>query len=125
MRAEGLIGTVRKGCDIMSPPNYWARLRPPVRGTATFRGNTPRSPLRSLWLEGGVVTDRGVKVGSPAAAVRRVYPRAQVVNTRPGDPLQFSAITIVRKGKWRMWFLLDQPGGRVEAISVPGPEFCE
>jgi hypothetical protein len=123
LRASRLIGAVRKGCDISSPPDYWAHLRAPLRGTATFRGNSPGARLVFLYLQSGVVTGGGIRVGSSGAAVRRAYPQAHKEKSEPPDPLQVDAFTVVRAGKIRMWFSMDR--GRVKSISIPGPEFCE
>lgn len=125
VRRAKLIGRVRPGCELVRPRPYWARLRSPLRGSATFTGSRGTSRLDALLITSGAVTDRGVRIGSTAAQVLRAYPEAKVQNSRPGDPLQFSAIQVTRGGRSRLWFMLDRPRGRVLSFEIPGPQFCE
>ena len=125
VRGAGLVGRVTPGCELASPRPYGARLRAPLQGFATFSGRAATSRLVSLVVTGGAATDRQVTIGTTAAKVRRAYPKARLQNSRAGDPIEIYAIVVARARRDRIWFVLDRPGGRVQSIHIPGPEFCE
>jgi len=125
VRGDGLVGRLRPGCELASPRQWFGPLRPPLTGFATFSGRAAASRLQALDIRAGAVTACGIGIGSTARQVLRAHPAARERNSRPGDPLQFTAIVIARGGKDRMWFDLTRRGGTVRTISVPGPQFCE
>ncbi len=125
VRGAGLVGRVTPGCELASPRPYGARLQAPLQGFATFSGRAATSRLVSLSITGGAATDRQVTIGTTAAKVRRAYPKARLQNSRAGDPIEIYAIVVARARRDRIWFVLDRPGGRVQSIHIPGPEFCE
>jgi hypothetical protein len=121
---EHLIGPATPGCELASPRPIGARLHAPFVGYATFGGAAPHR-LQALSISAGVKTSRGVAIGDRGARVLHAYPGARVLNSRPGDPLQFNAIVVRSSGRDRMWFLLDRPNGHVTEFDVPAPQFCE
>jgi hypothetical protein len=124
IKADHLIKPTTPGCELASPRPIAARLRAPFDGFATFNGASPHR-LQALAILGGTKTSRGIAIGDPAAKVLSAYPTAKVNNSRPGDPLQFTAIVVRSGGRDRMWFLLDRAGGKVTELDVPAPQFCE
>jgi hypothetical protein len=125
LRRESLIGPLVRGCDLFSPPEFRAPLRRPLSGFAYFSGSRTETPLLGLEITRGAITDRGIRIGSTADAVRRAYPGAQIYSSSPRDPLQFSALFVSRGGTTRFAFLLDRPGGRVRTLWLPSLRGCE
>ena len=123
-RGTGRIGPTTPGCELASPRPLAARLRPPLKGFATFDGKAPHR-LLSLDVTGGAQTTRHVRVGTSAVAARRAYPEAHLRTSKPSDPLQLTALIVKRGGKDRIWLMLNRPGGRVTDLAVPGPQLCE
>ena len=68
-----------------SPPASGA-----ARGFATFGGAAPHR-LVALDVRGGAQTVRHLAVGASSAAVKRAYPGARLLTSRPSDPLQLTA----------------------------------
>jgi hypothetical protein len=125
IRKAGLIAAQDiPGCELGSPRPIAARLMPPLTGFATFGGAAPHR-LVALQITAGAVTDRGIRIGDPAAKVRRAYPEARVSNSLPPEPLQWAALIVTRAGRDRMWLLLDKPGGVLKDFELPAPQFCE
>jgi hypothetical protein len=124
VRATGRIGPTRPGCELVSPRPRFARLRAPLNGFATFGGAAPHW-LVALDVRGGAQTERHVAVGASSAAVKRAYPEAHLLTSKPSDPLQLTAWIVKRGGKDRIWFMLNRPGGGVTDLAVPSAQGCE
>jgi hypothetical protein len=123
---KGLFGQLRVGCPMAGTSA--APLGNPMRGFAFFSSSASTAQLVALALKGGVVTDRGVRIGSSANAVLRAYPGSREVDATPGGPwgpFLFQAIMVRSAGQDRMWFMLDRPSGKVSEIDVPRPQFCD
>jgi len=125
IRSRHLIGRLRKGCELASPRPYFAPLRAPLTGTATFSGRTPASKLTFLSVRAGAVTSRGIAIGSPGRQALHAYANAHIKNSAPSNPVKFNAIVVKRDGRYRLWFLLDRRGGNVRSFEVPYPQICE
>ena len=123
-RRTGLIGPTGPGCELASPRPLVARLRPPLKGFATFDGKAPH-PLVALDVTGGAITVKHVGVGDSAAKAQRAYPNARLLVSKPDDPLQLTALIVTRGGKDRMWLMLNKPGGHVTDIDIPIVQACE
>ena len=124
VRATRRIGPATPGCELVTPRPLIARLRTPLKGYATFDGAPPHR-LIALDVVAGVTTTRHVTVQATAASVQRKYPTAQLLVSKPSDPIQLIAYIVKRGGKDRLWFRLDHPKGHVAAIDVPAPQICE
>src|SRR5215211_3342871 len=122
VRRLGFIGAVRAGCELASPRPYVAKLRLPLIGTATFDGGKPTSRLRSVSIQAGVITSRGVVLGLSKDFVLRRYPHARIRKSPRGAPIAYKAVVVRRDGKDRMWFLLDRRG-LVKSFEIPRPQF--
>jgi len=123
-RRSGLIGPTTPGCPLVSPTPVGARLRAPLKGFATFDGKAPHR-LVALDVRGGAITTRHVRVGDSAAKARRAYPNARLLTSKPGDPLQLTALIVTRGGQDRLWLMLNKPGGHVTDLAVPTVQACE
>jgi hypothetical protein len=122
-KRTGLVGTTGPGCELVAPRPLHARLRAPLKGFATFDGKAPHR-LVALDVNGGAAI-RGIAVGDAAAEVRRAYPGARRLTSKPDAPLQLTALIVARGGKDRIWFMLDRPRGRVTDIDLPTVQACE
>lgn len=72
--------------------------------------------LRSLWFDHGARTDRGIRIGSSEAALRRAYPR---LRSRPDKYVPGARNYFVRRAEaphWRLRFDVS-PKGKVTAIA--------
>ena len=125
VRADGLVGKLSPGCELASPRPSFAPLRAPLVGSVEFDGSGPKAKLITLNITKGAMTDRGIRIGASAAAVRRAYPKARVEHSAAPNPLEYDAIVVTRGGEDRIWFLLNKRGGHVQSMSLPGANFCE
>jgi hypothetical protein len=75
--------------------------------------------LGSLWFDRGARTDRGIRIGSSVAALRRAYPR---LRSRPDKYVPGARSYFVRRAKaphWRLRFDVSAKG-KVTAIAFGG-----
>lgn len=122
LRQKGLIGNLRKGCEL-EPGQRVAPLRTPLRGWATFAAQG--HGLTGLTIEGGAETARHIAIGSTAAEARAAYPQARYQAPGTADPFAQGFLWIPNLTHPKMTLVVE-PGTRtVEAITVPAPAFCE
>ena len=123
IKADGLIGKATPGCERASPRPVVASLKAPLRGAATFTKSGGKFRLRALSVRAGAITDRGIRIGSTAAAVKRAYPTAKALDQT--DPLLIHALVFKRRGVDKIWFMLTKHGGRVTSFELPAAQACE
>ncbi len=122
LQRRGLIGNLRKGCEI-DVGQRAAPLRVPLRGWAIFADGGNR--LTSLSIEGGAETIRGIGVGSTAAEARAAYPDAQWDSPREMYPLPVGVLWVDDINHPKFSITVDPSTHLVESIAVPNPNFCE
>ena len=122
LRQKGLIGSLRKGCEL-DPGQRVAPLRAPLRGWATF-GSSGRG-LTQLTIEGGGETARHIAIGSSASEARAAYPDALYQAPGTADPFAQGFLWIPSLTHPKMTFVVEPGSRKVEAIAVPAPAFCE
>src|SRR5918995_7037121 len=73
LRAAGLVGRLRPGCELGGPDTRSARLKAPLKGFVDL--STRRRPrvVRSISLAGGARA-RGVGIGSASPQIRAAFP---------------------------------------------------
>jgi hypothetical protein len=122
LRQRGLIGGLRKGCEL-DPGQRVAPLRAPLSGWAIFGGGGGR--LASLTIEGGAETAHGIGVGSTAAEARASYPSGEWLSPQKMYPLPVGLLWVNGYRHPKLSFLVNPSTYRVESIAVPSPNFCE
>jgi hypothetical protein len=122
LHRKGLIGGLRKGCEL-DPGQRVAPLRAPLRGWAVFESG--RKGLRAFTLEGGAETARHIGIGSTAAEARKAYPDALYEAPGAAKPFAEGFLWVPNLSKPKLTMIIEPGTRQVEAISVPSPNFCE
>lgn len=122
LQTKGLIGGLRKGCEL-DPGQRVAPLRDPLKGWATF--DASHQGLRAITVEKGAETARHIGIGSTASAARTAYPTAHYEAPGTAQPFAVGFLWIPNLSKPRMTMVIEPGTRQVEAISVPSPSFCE
>lgn len=122
LRADGLVGPLRPGCELGGPNTRSARLRAPLRGGVDFTQTAARR-VRNITIDGGA-SARGVHVGSTRKAVRRAYPKVRF-DHRTDETFGITLAKVPRSGGGRIQFAVDTKTHRVTTIGVPFIAFCE
>lgn len=119
---RGLIGGLRKGCEL-APSQRVAPLRAPLRGWAVFA--VPRRRLLAFTVEGGAETARHVGIGLSAVEARKAYPNALYEAPGTVKPFAEGFLWVPNLRHPRLTMIIEPGTRQVEAISVPSPNFCE
>lgn len=120
-------GSVRPGLTLREVER---RLGVPLRaerfGACTMAFFGPGNPARyaifwrgrlgSVWFEGGVRTDRGIRIGSRMSELRKAYPRALVRRDYYDHAARNVFVRRARAPHWRLRFDVS-PEGRVTRIA--------
>jgi len=122
LRARGLVGHIRPGCELGGPNTRGAALSRPLRGSADFSLTSPRK-VRNITITGGA-SARGVHVGSTRRAVRRAFPKVRF-DHGTDETFGLTLAKVPRGGGGRMQFAIDVKTHRVTLIGVPFIAFCE
>lgn len=122
LRAAGLVGRMRHGCEVAGPRARSASLRGPLRGTVDLTDGSPRR-VADIVITGGA-SARGVRVGSSAASVRAAFPKARF-DHRTDATFGVTIAKVPRGGGGRIQFAVDTKTHRVALIGVPLVPFCE
>jgi hypothetical protein len=122
LRAAGLVGPIRKGCELGGPNTRSARLKPPLTGSVNYTPTKPRRVV-DIAIRGGARA-RGVGIGSKIPAIKAAFPKAKVSHKTE----QVFGITLVRippNGGGRIQFAVSTTTKRTTLIGVPRIAFCE
>jgi hypothetical protein len=122
LHRKGLIGGLRKGCELDRGQRI-APLRGPLSGWAVFRSGRKR--LSAVTIEGGAETARHIGVGSTAAEARDAYPDALYEAPGTAKPFAEGFLWVPSLSKPKLTMIVEPGSLQVEAISVPSPNFCE
>jgi hypothetical protein len=122
LRAAGLVGRLRHGCELGGPNTRSARLRAPLKGGVDFTPTSPRKAMTISVTGGGEA--HGVGIGDTLADIKAAYPKAKVDH---GTEKTFgiTRVKIPRNGGGRLAFSVSVDSGRIDLIGVPDLAFCE
>ena len=121
-REKGLIGRMRDGCPLASPPRKTARLRAPLEGSVDFTDRTPRK-VAIISVRGGARA-RGVGIGSTIRQIRAAFPKARV-DHGPEEIFEITLVKIPKDGGGRIQFAVSTKTKRTILVGVPYVQFCE
>jgi hypothetical protein len=122
LRQLGLVGPIRRGCELGGPNTRSARLLVPLKGFVTYTLTTPRR-VTDVTIRGGARA-RGVGIGATIPAIKAAFPKAKVDHSTD----QVFGITLVRipkDGGGRIMFGVSITTKRTIVIGVPFIAFCE
>jgi hypothetical protein len=122
LRQQGLVGKIRRGCELGGPNTRSARLLAPLKGSVNYTLTKPRKVV-DIAIRGGA-TARGVGIGAKIPAIKAAFPKAKVDHSTD----QVFGITLVRippNGGGRIQFAVDTTTKRTTLIGVPRIAFCE
>jgi hypothetical protein len=122
LRQRGLVGRIRRGCELSGPNARSARLLSPLRGAVDFTLTTPRK-ARFITIRGGARA-RGVGVGSTISAIKAAFPRARV-NHSTDATFGITLVTIPRSGGGKFQFGVSTSTHKTTLIGIPVIPFCE
>ena len=122
LREAGLVGRIRRGCELGGPTTRSARLKPPLKGSVNYTLTKPRLVV-DIAVRGGAKA-RGVGIGAKIPAIKAAFPKAKVSHATE----QVFGITLVRipkNGGGRIQFAVSTTTKRTTLIAVPRIAFCE
>jgi hypothetical protein len=122
LREMGLVGRLRRGCELGGPNTRSARLRSPLRGVVDFTTTTPRR-VTNITIRRGARA-RGVRVGDRIRDIKDAYPKAKV-NRDTEEVFGVWLVRIPRGGGGRITFSVPVDTKRINQIGVPFIPFCE
>ena len=122
LRSAGLVGKLRKGCELAGPNARSARLLAPLRGSVDYTQSTPRRVV-SIAIRGGAEA-RGVGIGDSRAAVKAAYPKVKF-DSSTESTFGITLAKVPKNGGGRLQFAIDTGTKKVVLIGVPRIRFCE
>jgi hypothetical protein len=122
LRAAGLVGRLRRGCELGGPNTREARLKAPLEGFVTYSLRAPRR-AREITVSGGAEA-RGVGVGATIPQIRSAFPEARVVRETE-EVFGVTLVQVPKRGGGKLSFAVDVDTRKVTLIGIPGIAFCE
>ena len=125
LREKGLVGKLRKGCELGGPDTRTARLRSPLKGSVNYTLTSPRR-VNDITITGGAEA-RGVGIGDKLKDIKAKFPKREVDHSQE-DVFQAFFVFIPKAnpaGKVKMMFVIDKDTRKITSIGVPFVAFCE
>ncbi|MEA2124858.1 MAG: hypothetical protein QOI80_1640 [Solirubrobacteraceae bacterium] len=122
LKAKGVVGRQRAGCNLSGPGARAAKLRAPLEGAVDLTRTKPRR-VKSIIVTGGA-TARGVGIGDRKADIVAAYPKAKFdKSTR--KVFGITLVKIPKNGGGRLQMAIDVKTHKVTTFGIPFIEFCE
>jgi hypothetical protein len=122
LKAKGLVGPMRPGCNLSGPNAKAAKLRAPLKGAVDLGLKSPRR-VKSIVVSGGA-TARGVAIGDRKADVLAAYPKAKF-DTSTRKVFGITLVKIPKNGGGRLQMAIDVKTHKVTLFGIPFIAFCE
>jgi hypothetical protein len=122
LRQQGLVGPIRRGCELGGPTTRSAKLKPPLQGSVDYTLVKPRT-VTNITIRGGARA-RGVGIGSKIRAIKAAFPKAKV-DKSTGPVFGIWLVKIPKNGGGRIQFAVSTTTKRTTLIGVPFIAFCE
>ncbi|MDQ6745852.1 MAG: hypothetical protein M3Z27_07565 [Actinomycetota bacterium] len=123
LRARGLVGRLRAGCQLAGPQSRSATLSGPLRGVVDFTMSSSRR-VTDITVARGGVTDRGIGIGATIAQIKRAYPKA-VVDHSTDRAFQTTFVKVPRSEGGRLQFGVSVRKHRTVLIGIPFIATCD
>jgi hypothetical protein len=122
LRDRGLVGKLRRGCELEGPDERIARLRSPLRGFVEYTDQAPRKVTNILVTAGARA--RGVGIGDRIKDIREAFPGAKV-NKQTEEVFGIWLVRVPKSAGGLIRFSVPVDTKRIDAIGVPAIPFCE
>ena len=122
LRAAGLVGRKRPGCELGGADQRFARLKDPLKGTVDLTLSSPRK-VKRVTVRGGAKA-RGVGIGATVADIKTAFPKAKVDHSTE-QLFELTLVKIPKDGGGRIQFGVDVNTKKTTLIGVPNIAFCE
>jgi hypothetical protein len=122
LRAAGLVGRLRPGCELGGPDTRSARLKAPLEGNVNFTLTSPRRVM-DITIRGGAKA-RGVGIGATIPQIKAAFPKA-IVDHSTDEVFGITLVKIPKDGGGRIKFAVSVDTHKVTLIGVPRIAFCE
>jgi hypothetical protein len=122
LRAAGLVGRLRPGCELGGPDTRSARLKAPLEGHVNFTLTSPRR-VTDITIRGGAKA-RGVGIGATIPQIKAAFPKAKVDHSTE-EVFGITLVRIPKDGGGRIKFAVDVDTHKTTRIGVPIIAFCE
>ena len=122
LRAAGLVGPLRPGCELAGPGARSAKLRAPLKGSVDYTSTAPRKVVR-IAVRGGAKA-RGVGIGATIPQIKAAFPKAKVDHSTE-DVFAITLVKVPKAGGGRIQFAVDVDSGKTTLIGVPVIAFCD
>jgi len=122
LRQRGLVGKIRKGCELGGPNTRSARLLAPLRGQVNYTQEQPRKATDITVRRGARA--RGVGIGAKIPAIKAAFPKAKVDHSTD-RVFRLTLVRIPKTGGGRIVFGVSTRTKRATLIGVPLIAFCE
>jgi hypothetical protein len=122
LRQQGLVGKLRKGCELGGPQTRSARLRSPLQGTVDFTLSNPRRAT-DITIRGGAEA-RGVGIGDTIADIKAAFVKRRIDHSQE-DVFGLTFIFVPNKNNPRLMFAANANTKKVTLIGTPIIALCE
>ena len=122
LRQQGLVGKLRKGCELGGPQTRSARLLAPLQGSVNFTLTNPRKAT-DITVRGGAEA-RGVGIGDTIADIKAAFVKRKIDHTQEGV-FGLTFVFVPNKNNPRLMFAVDVNTDKITLIGTPFIALCE